>query len=47
VITQQQLRDINALDLSASVSRQKNFGGLWNAFAVRGFVEASRRTRTV
>lgn len=25
------------LDLSASVSRQNNFGGLWNAFAVRGF----------
>jgi iron complex outermembrane recepter protein len=44
VITQQQLRDINALDLvsaldlSASVSRQNNFGGLWNAFAIRGFV---------
>ncbi len=27
-----------ALDLSASVSRQNNFGGLWNAFAIRGFV---------
>jgi len=27
-----------ALDLSASVSRQNNFGGLWNSFAVRGFV---------
>lgn len=26
-----------ALDLSASVSRQNNFGGLWNSFAVRGF----------
>ncbi len=26
-----------ALDLSASVSRQNNFGGLWNAFSVRGF----------
>lgn len=44
VIAQQQLRDINALDLnaalslSASVARQNNFGGLWNAFAVRGFV---------
>jgi iron complex outermembrane receptor protein len=44
VIGPQQLRDINALDLnsaldlSASVSRQNNFGGLWNAFAVRGFV---------
>ncbi len=44
VIGQQQLRDINALDLnaalslSASVARQNNFGGLWNAFAVRGFV---------
>lgn len=44
VISQQQLRDINALDLdaalslSASIARQNNFGGLWNAFAVRGFV---------
>lgn len=44
VIGSQQLRDINALDLnsaldlSASVARQNNFGGLWNAFAVRGFV---------
>ena len=43
-ITQQILSDTNvldlvsALDLSASVSRQNNFGGLWNAFAVRGFV---------
>lgn len=27
-----------ALDLSAAVARQNNFGGLWNAFAVRGFV---------
>lgn len=27
-----------ALDLSASVTRQNNFGGLWNAFALRGFV---------
>ena len=27
-----------ALDLSAAVSRQNNFGGLWNSFAVRGFV---------
>ena len=27
----------DALDLSASVSRQNNFGGLWNAFSVRGF----------
>ena len=26
-----------ALDLSASVARQNNFGGLWNAFSVRGF----------
>jgi iron complex outermembrane recepter protein len=26
-----------ALDLSASVARQNNFGGLWNSFAVRGF----------
>lgn len=44
VIGEQQLRDINALDLnsaldlSASVARQNNFGGLWNSFAVRGFV---------
>jgi len=28
---------IQALDLSASVSRQNNFGGLWNAFSIRGF----------
>lgn len=27
-----------ALDLSTSVARQNNFGGLWNSFAVRGFV---------
>lgn len=27
-----------ALDLSASASRQNNFGGLWNSFAIRGFV---------
>ena len=27
----------DALDLSASVARQNNFGGLWNAFAIRGF----------
>lgn len=26
-----------ALDLSASVARQNNFGGLWDSFAVRGF----------
>jgi len=31
--------DLNqALDLSASVARQNNFGGLWNSFALRGFV---------
>ncbi|ALO47542.1 TonB-dependent receptor for ferrichrome transport [Pseudohongiella spirulinae] len=30
--------DLNqALDLSAAVARQNNFGGLWNSFAVRGF----------
>ena len=29
---------VGALDLSASVARQNNFGGLWNAFAIRGFV---------
>lgn len=28
----------HALDLSTSVARQNNFGGLWNSFAVRGFV---------
>ena len=28
----------HALDLSASVARQNNFGGLWNSFAIRGFV---------
>ena len=27
----------DALDLSAAVARQNNFGGLWNAFSVRGF----------
>ncbi len=26
-----------ALDLTASVARQNNFGGLWNSFSVRGF----------
>lgn len=29
---------VTALDLSASVARQNNFGGLWNSFAVRGFI---------
>ena len=28
---------VTALDLSASVARQNNLGGLWNAFAIRGF----------
>jgi len=27
----------NVLDLSASVARQNNFGGLWNSFSIRGF----------
>lgn len=27
----------DVLDLSAAVSRQNNFGGLWNSFAIRGF----------
>jgi iron complex outermembrane recepter protein len=27
----------SALDLASGVSRQNNFGGLWDAFAVRGF----------
>lgn len=31
------LRLTDALDLNASVSRQNNFGGLWDAFAIRGF----------
>ncbi len=29
---------VQALDLSASAARQNNFGGLWNSFAIRGFV---------
>lgn len=43
LIDEELLRDSNALDLSsaldlsASVARQNNFGGLWNAFSVRGF----------
>ncbi|MEM7687666.1 MAG: TonB-dependent siderophore receptor [Pseudomonadota bacterium] len=43
VIDQNLLREANALDLNqaldlaASVARQNNFGGLWNAFSVRGF----------
>lgn len=37
------LRDVgalnlnDALDLSATVARQNNFGGLWNSFSIRGF----------
>ncbi len=31
------LRLTDALDLNASVSRQNNFGGLWDSYAVRGF----------
>jgi iron complex outermembrane receptor protein len=31
------LRLTEALDLNASVARQNNFGGLWDAYAVRGF----------
>ena len=27
----------DAFDLSASVARQNNFGGLWNSFSIRGF----------
>lgn len=27
----------DALDLSASVARQNNFGGMWNSFSIRGF----------
>jgi iron complex outermembrane recepter protein len=43
VITATMLADVNslrlteALDLTASVARQNNFGGLWDAYAVRGF----------
>ncbi len=43
LITEQLLREAgalsldDALDLSASVARQNNFGGLWNAFSIRGF----------
>ena len=43
VIDSKQLEDNNilrltdALDLNASVSRQNNFGGLWDSYAVRGF----------
>ena len=42
-IGQRQIDDNNltrladALDLSASVARQNNLGGLWDAYAVRGF----------
>lgn len=44
VIDGQTLKDAGAfdlskaLDLSSSVARQNNFGGLWNSFAIRGFV---------
>jgi iron complex outermembrane recepter protein len=31
------LRLSDVLDLSASVARQNNFGGLWDSYAVRGF----------
>lgn len=43
VINSETLADNNiyrltdALDLNASVSRQNNFGGLWDSYAVRGF----------
>lgn len=43
VISEAVLREVgalnlnDALDLSASVARQNNFGGLWNSFSVRGF----------
>ncbi|MEO1643435.1 MAG: TonB-dependent receptor plug domain-containing protein [Pseudomonadota bacterium] len=42
-IGEELLRDVGAtnlneaLDLSASVARQNNFGGLWNSFSIRGF----------
>jgi len=43
VINEEMLRDTgainlnDALDLSSSVARQNNFGGLWNSFSIRGF----------
>lgn len=43
LISQEMLQNVgalnlnDALDLSASVARQNNFGGLWNAFSIRGF----------
>ena len=43
IIAEDLLREVgaisldDALDLSASVARQNNFGGLWNSFSVRGF----------
>lgn len=43
IIDAERLRDNNitglteALELNASVTRQNNFGGLWDAYAVRGF----------
>ncbi|MEP2735370.1 MAG: TonB-dependent siderophore receptor [Erythrobacter sp.] len=43
VLNAELLQDANtldlsqALDLSASVARQNNFGGLWNSFSIRGF----------
>lgn len=33
----------DALDLSAAVARQNNFGELWNAFSIRGFASARYR----
>jgi len=59
VISQRILQDNNitglteALDLNAGVARQNNFGGLWDAYAVRGFAGdenlpsgSTRRRRT-
>ncbi|MBB4611958.1 TonB-dependent siderophore receptor [Novosphingobium taihuense] len=43
VIDAKTLQDLNitrldaALDLASGIARQNNFGGLWDAFAVRGF----------
>ncbi|MFM2372771.1 MAG: hypothetical protein RIS85_2493 [Pseudomonadota bacterium] len=43
VLDSKTLQDLNitrldaALDLASGVSKQNNFGGLWDAFAVRGF----------
>lgn len=43
IIDSKMLKDLNvtrlddALDLASGIARQNNFGGLWDAFAIRGF----------